>query len=127
MAFLEYATTFKPGLHIYNFIVKPDFTMNALVGAVNKMLGKSEKIWFRLPFALGYAFGKCFDAVAAITGKKLAISSIRVKEFCANSVYNTAIDATGFVAPVPLAEALGRTVRHEFIESHENEGVFFSE
>lgn len=127
VAFLEYAMTFKPGLHIYNFIDKPDFTMNALVGTVNRILGKSERIGFRLPFALGYSVGKCFDAFAAITGKKLAISSIRVRKFCANSVYNTAIDRTGFVSPVPLNEALERTIRHEFIESHEHEGVFFSE
>lgn len=126
-AFLEYAMTFKPGVHVFNFIDKPDFTMNALVGTVNRMLGKSEEIGFRLPFAVGYLIGKGFDAVAAITGKRLAISSIRVKKFCANSVYNTAIDQTGFVPPVPLTEALERTVRHEFIESHEHEGVFYTE
>lgn len=127
-AFLQYAAVaFKPGVHIYNYIDKPDFTMNVLVGTVNRMLGKSEKIGLRLPFALGYAIGKCFDALAVITGKKFAISSIRIKKFCADSVFETAIDKTGFVAPVPLSEALERTVRHEFIESHEHEGVFFSE
>lgn len=126
-AFLEYAMVFRPGVHIYNYIDKPDFTMNVLVCTVNRMLGKSEEIGLRLPFALGYAIGKCFDALAAITGKKFAISSIRVKKFCADSVFETAIDKTGFVAPVPLSEALERTVRHEFIESHEHEGLFFSE
>jgi nucleoside-diphosphate-sugar epimerase len=126
-AFLEYSITFKPGVHIYNYIDKPDFTMNVLVGVVNRMLGKSEKIGLRLPFALGYAIGKCFDALAVITGKKFAISSIRVKKFCADSVFETAIDKTGFVAPVPLSEALERTVRHEFLESHGHEDVFISE
>lgn len=126
-AFLQYAMAFKPGVHIYNYIDKPDFTMNVLVGTVNRMLGKSEKIGLRLPFALGYAIGKCFDALAVITGKKFAVSSIRIKKFCADSVFETAIDKTGFVAPVPLSEALERTVRHEFLESHEHEGVFFSE
>lgn len=126
-AFLEYAITFKPGVHIYNYIDKPDFTMNVLVGTVNRMLDKSEKIGFRLPFIVGYAIGKCFDALAVITKKKFAISSIRIKKFCADSVFETAIEKTGFVAPVPLSEALERTVRHEFIESHEHEGVFFSE
>ena len=127
VAFLEYAMSFKPGVHIYNFIDKPDFTMNVLVGMVNRMLGKSEKVGLRLPFTLGYLIGKGFDAGAAITGKPFPISAIRVKKFCANSVYNTAIDQTGFVPPVPLGEALERTVRHEFIESHEAEGVFYSE
>ena len=126
-AFIEYSMGFKPGVHIYNFIDKPDFTMNKLVGSVKRILGQTEKISLRLPFALGYSIGKGFDLVAAITGKRLAISSIRVKKFCANSVYNTAIDETGFVAPVPLAKALEQTIRHEFIETHVDEPLYFSE
>jgi nucleoside-diphosphate-sugar epimerase len=126
-AFIEYAIAFKPGVHIYNFIDKPDFSMNSLVANVNAILGKSGKISLRLPFALGYMIGKGFDLAAAITGKRFAISSIRVKKFCANSVYNTAIDQTGFTAPVTLEQALAQTVRHEFMESHEDEGVFYTE
>ncbi|WP_445778767.1 NAD-dependent epimerase/dehydratase family protein [Shewanella sp.] len=126
-AFIEYSLSFKPGVHIYNFIDKPDFTMNQLVGSVKRILGQPEQIGFRLPYEVGYAIGKGFDLVAAITGKRLAISSIRVKKFCANSVYNTAIDKTGFVPPVPLAQALEQTIRHEFIEKHDDEPLYFSE
>ena len=126
-AFIEYSMSFKPGVHIYNFIDKPDFTMNSLVANVNGILGRPEKIGFRLPFAVGYAIGKGFDLVAALTGKRFAISSIRVKKFCANSVYNTAIDQTGFVPPVPLEKALAQTVRHEFIEKHDDEPLYFTE
>lgn len=126
-AFLEYALTFKPGVHIYNYIDKPDFTMNTLVGTVNRILGKSERIGFRLPYSVGFLIGKVFDLAAAVTGKRFAISSIRVKKFCANSVYNTALERSGFVPPVPLIEALEKTVRYEFLESHEHEGVFYSE
>ncbi len=126
-AFLQYAVSFKPGVHIYNYIDKPDFTMNQLVGTVNRMLGKPEKIAFRLPYMAGFVIGKVLDLVASVTGKRLTISSIRVKKFCANSMFHTSIDKSGFVAPVPLSEALERTVRHEFIESHEGEGLFYSE
>lgn len=126
-AFIEFSMSFKPGVHIYNYIDKPDFTMNSLVANVNRILGRSEKIGFRLPFALGYLIGKCFDLVAAITRKRFAISSIRVKKFCANSVYDTAIDKTGFVRPVPLELAIAQTVQHEFIENHEGETLYFSE
>ncbi len=126
-AFIEYSMSFKPGVHIYNFIDKPDFTMNTLVGNVNRILGRPDRIGFRLPFSIGYLIGKGFDLVAAITGKRFAISSIRVKKFCANSVYNTAIDKTGFVPPVPLEQALSQTIRYEFVESHEHEGVFYTE
>lgn len=127
VAFIEYSMSFKPGVHIYNYVDKPDFTMNSLVANVNRILGRSEKIGFRLPFTVGYFIGKGFDLAAAITGKRFAISSIRVKKFCANSVYDTAIAKTGFVRPVPLEQAIAQTVRHEFIENHDDEPLFFSE
>ena len=127
-AFLQYSiSSFPPGLHIYNYIDKPDTTMNALVGTVNRLLGKSERIYFRLPFILGYLIGKCFDVIASVSGKRFAISAIRVKKFCSNSVYETSISDTSFVPPVSLESALERTVRYEFIEKHENADVFYSE
>lgn len=126
-AFIEYGMTFKPGVHIYNYIDKPDFTMNTLVSKVNRILGRSDRVGFRLPFSVGLAIGKCFDLVAKLTGKRFAISAIRVKKFCANSVYNTAIAQTGFVPPVPLEQALEQTIRYEFMEDHGEEGVFYSE
>lgn len=126
-AYIEYSISFKPGVHIFNYIDKPDFTMNHLVLTVKQILGQQQKIGLRLPFAVGYAFGKGFDLFAALTGKRLAISSIRIKKFCADSVYNTAIDRTGFVPPVSLDDALKRTIRYEFIESHDDEPLYFSE
>lgn len=126
-AFIEFAIGLPAGVHIYNYIDKPDFTMNSLVGNVNKILGKSEKIKFRLPFVLGYMIAKAYDLTSLVTGRQFSISSIRVKKFCSNSVYSTAIDKTEFVAPVPLENALQQTVLHEFIERHEDEPLFFSE
>jgi nucleoside-diphosphate-sugar epimerase len=125
--FLKFAITFQPGVHVYNYIDKPDFTMNKLVSTVHRILGRPEDVGLRLPYAVGLMIGMGFDLIAAITGKRLAISSIRVNKFCANTMFNTSLAQTGFVAPVPLDEALERTVRHEFIESHENESVFYSE
>lgn len=126
-AFLEYSLDFKPGVHIYNYIDKPDFTMNTLVAHVNSLLGRSSETRFRLPFYLGLLIGSSFDLVAKIIGKKFPISAIRVKKFCANSVYESSIDSTGFNPPVPLMEAIEKTVRFEFIEDHKNEQLFYSE
>lgn len=126
-AFIEHSMTFEPGIHTYNFIDKPDFTMNQLVGNVKALLGRTNGAGFRLPYVLGYGIGKAFDLLAFITGKRFAISAIRVKKFCANSIYNTAIDKTGFVPPVPLEQALEKTIRYEFIEKHEGEPLFFTE
>ena len=127
VAFLEYSLDFKPGVHIYNYIDKPDFTMNSLVAHVNKLLGRPAEIKFRLPFSIGLLIGSCFDLVAKTTGKKFPISAIRVKKFCANSVYESAIESTGFIPPVPLMKAIEKTVRFEFIEDHTTEQVFYSE
>lgn len=126
-AFIEHALTFKPGVHIYNYIDKPDFTMNALVCHVNQLLGRSAKIRMRLPYALGLIVGKMFDLVAKVANKKFPISAIRVKKFCANSVYESALAETGFVPPFPLMDAIERTVRYEFIEDHSSEPLFYSE
>jgi nucleoside-diphosphate-sugar epimerase len=126
-AFIEYSLNFKPGIHIYNYIDKPDFTMNELVARVNRILGRSEKITFRLSYIFGLVIGKFFDLIAFVTRKKLAISSIRVKKFCANSVYGSAISKTGFVPPVNLIDAIERTVKYEFLEDHKKDPVYFSE
>lgn len=126
-AFLEYSLNFKPGVHIFNYTDKPDFTMNALVGHVNRLLGRPGNIKFRLPYLLGLLIGSGFDLVAKITRKKFPISAIRIKKFCANSVYESCIDSTGFIPPVPLMDAIEKTVRFEFIEDHINEQVFYSE
>jgi nucleoside-diphosphate-sugar epimerase len=126
-SFLNYSLSFKPGIHVYNYIDKPDFTMNELVGHVNALLDRSSEIKFRLSYRVGMLVGKLFDAISWITNKKFPISSIRVKKFCANSIYESSISSTGFSPPTPLIEALDRTVRYEFIESHQFETVFYSE
>lgn len=126
-AFIEYCIGFNPGIHIFNYIDKPDFTMNELVANVNAILGKNANISFRLPFFVAYSIAKFFDVAAALTGHRFAISSIRVKKFCANSVYDTDSDMMGFVPPIPLNKALEKTVLHEFIEKHGDEPLYFSE
>lgn len=126
-AFIEFGIKLPAGVHIYNYIDKPDFSMNSLVGNINKILGRPQNIRFRLPYIFGYMVAKSFDLMSLFTGRQFSISSIRVKKFCANSVYNSAVDKTGFLAPVPLETALEKTIRHEFIEKHEDEPLFFSE
>ncbi len=112
-------------MHVCNFIDKPDFTMNSLIAKVNLILQRPEATRFRLPYLPELLIGKGFDLLAKLTGKRFAISSIRVKKFRANSVHNFTKDKTGFVSPVPLAEALECTIRYQFIESHEDEVVFY--
>lgn len=126
-AFLERGLKFGPGVHVYNFIDKPDFSMNQLVSRVHQILGRGDRAGPRLPYWLGFGLGKCFDGVAAFSGKSLMISSIRVKKFCSDTVFDTSVAEAGFESPVALEEALVRMVRHEFLEDHGGERVFYSE
>lgn len=126
-AFIEYTIGFLPGIYIYNFSDKPDLTMNDLVTSVKRILGRPEEIYFRIPVCVAILIGKCFDFISTMTGKRFVISSIRIKKFCSNSVYNTAVDQTGFLAPISLEKALEQTVRHEFIEEHPEDPLYFSE
>lgn len=125
--FIKYSLSFKPGVHVFNYIDKPDFTMNQLVTWVNKQLGKPENVRVRLPYYLGLFIGKGFDLVSNILGRKFAISAIRVKKFCANSVYESALENTGFEPPISFPEAIERTIRYEFIDDHSSKQVFFTE
>lgn len=126
-AFIEHAMTFSPGIHIVNYVDCPDFTMDALVVLVRQSLGKAARVGMRLPKWVGLSVGKAFDLASLATGKRFSISAIRVQKFCANSTYGSAVGNTGFVPPVALSDALERTVRHEFIEQHEGETVYYSE
>jgi nucleoside-diphosphate-sugar epimerase len=126
-AFLEYSLEFQPGIHIFNYVDKPDFSMNKLVSHVNKLLGRSTEIKFRIPYHFGLLIGHSLDFIARITGKKFPISSIRVKKFCSNSVYTSAIESTGFTPPVPLMDAIEKTIHFEFINTHNDKRVFFTE
>ena len=126
-AFLESSTAFNPGIHVYNYIDKPDFDMNSLVRTVRKTLtGKGGKI-LHFPFFLGYAAGAAFDFLSLITGRKFTVSRIRVKKFCAETCFNTSASETGFVPAETIENALVKTINYEFKDPAEDETVFYSE
>jgi nucleoside-diphosphate-sugar epimerase len=125
-AFIEYNLNNTAGEHLFNYIDKPDFDMNTLVAEVNRILGKFGKL-FHWPYWLGYFGGLCFDLLAKILHKNLPISSIRVRKFCANTMFEAAnIKATSFIAPITLAEGLERAIKYEFVNKTEGQ-VFYTE
>ncbi len=126
-AFLEYSLSFEPGLHIYNYIDKPDFDMNTLVSEVRKTLIGKNDIGLRLPASLGMAIGYVADFIADLTGKTLPVSSIRVKKFMGTTEFASAVIETGFVPPVRLEEGLARTLRYEFLDDNSSTETFDTE
>lgn len=115
------------GYNVYNYIDKPDFSMNELVGHVSKVLNKHIPTT-HFPYWLGMLGGYGFDLLAKITGKKLTVSSVRVKKFCATTEFDaTKVKETGFKAPYTLGEGLARTLEFEFIHDASNGTTFKTE
>ena len=105
----------KDGYNVYNYVDKPDFTTNDLVHHTGKILNKSIPT-IRIPYWLGMLGGYGFDILAWLTQKKLNISSIRVKKFCAVTQYDsTKAMTSGFRPPYTMEEGLKRMLQKEFI------------
>ena len=126
-AFLEYSLSFKPGLHIYNYIDKPDFDMNTLVSEARKTLFGKNDVGLRLPAFLGMGIGYFADFVAKVTGKTLPVSSIRVTKFMGTTQFASSVSETGFAPPVCLEEGFARTLRYEFLEDNSDKQTFETE
>ena len=126
-AFIEYSLKLGAGVHIFNYIDKPDLTMNALISRVKYLVGLSPKIRIRLPVWVGLFIGKLFDFLGGISGKKFSISAIRVQKFCSDSAYLSKVVSTGFIAPVPLLQAIDNTVKYEFLDTNSPSVVFYTE
>lgn len=113
-------------LQIYNYADKPDLNMNKLVKEVSRSLGKSGKI-IKVPYSIGMLIGYSFDIFTKILRKKLSISSVRVRKFCATTQFDsTKAFSTGFKPIYNLEQSISKTVSYEFVESH-NETTFKTE
>lgn len=126
-AFLEYSLSFKPGIHIYNYIDKPDFDMNTLVSKARHALFDKNNVGLRLPSLLGMAIGYLADVVAKVIGENLPVSSIRVKKFMVTTQFSSSVAKTGFIPPVSLQEGLEKTLQYEFLEDNSNKRTFDTE
>lgn len=115
------------GYEVYNYVDKPDLSMNELVSEVEKSLNKKIPST-HLPYALGMLGGYCFDILSKVTGKKFAISSVRVKKFCATTQFDASkVHSSGFVAPYSLSQGLDRTLQYEFVHDKKDDITFVSE
>ena len=117
----------KEGYNVYNYIDKPDFSMNELVCHVSKVLNKHIPAT-HFPYWLGMAGGYCFDLLAWLIRKKLTVSSVRVKKFCATTQFDaTKVQNSSFKVPYTLGEGLARTLEFEFVHPRQDNITFKSE
>lgn len=125
VAFISFLIENKPsGYEAYNYIDKPDFTMNELVLKVGEVLNKKIPTT-HIPYWLGMLGGFGFDILAKVKRKKLNISSVRVKKFCATTQFDATKAMKDFKPPYTLGEGLSRTLKYEFVEKREKDEVTF--
>ncbi len=106
------------GYELFNYVDKPDLTMNELIGVVSQKLSKGS-IYPRIPVWLGIAGGVGFDLISKISQKELPISSERIRKFCANTQFHSdKIEGKGFIAPYEMIDGLEMTIEAEFIKNN---------
>ena len=126
-AFIEFTLSLDPGAHIFNYIDKPDLDMNTLVSKSRKILLGKHNVGIRLPAFLGLLVGYLADLITKFSGKKLPISSIRVRKFMGTTQFSSSKKRIGFIPPVSLEDGLHKTLRYEFIEDNSNNRTFETE
>ncbi len=119
-AFIKYQLeNIKPGYQVFNYIDKPDFSMNELASQVETSLNKHIPST-HVPYWLGMLGGIGFDVLSFITRKKFSVSSVRVKKFCATTQFDASkAHSNGFKAPYTLGEGLDNTLQYEFVNNKE--------
>ena len=116
-SFLGHTLGRGPGTHLFNYTDGPDLSMEELVQTILLTIGRRPVIGARIPYAVGYLGGVSCDMVAAVTGKQLPISAVRIRKFCSTTTFSAQrAQSTGFRPPIGLREALVRTIRHELRE-----------
>lgn len=115
VAFMRFLITVKDaGYNVYNYGDTPNFTTNDLVYHTGNILQRKIPA-IHIPYWLGMLGGYGFDAVAFILRRKLTISSVRVKKFCAVTQYESAkAMASGFIPPYLMEEGLRQMLKSEF-------------
>lgn len=128
-AFLEHNLKAKPGINIFNYVDKPDQSMNELVSLVRGKLFNKNNVGLRLPAWLGMTLGYIADLASLIIRKNFPISSIRVKKFIATTSFSAKVahSQKGFTAPVKLEDGIKATLDSEFINPDPNAIKFYTE
>ena len=127
-AFLEECLK-NPNKHsVFNYVDGPDFKMKELVLDIKKVLFKDVRIGITIPVFVGLILGFLADKLSMILRKNLPVSLIRVKKFCANSTFSSnKSKLNNFTEPIPLKEALKKTLQREFIKPCSKIEKFYTE
>jgi GlcNAc-P-P-Und epimerase len=119
-AFISYLTNNSSnGKRIFNYVDYDNLNLNQTVDQIATIL-KVRVRKFTLNFNLAYLLGFGLDLVSIITGIKFKLSRIRVKKYCANSMFLADRAFQEFNPPYTLVEGLKKTLKNEFLLGKNN-------
>jgi nucleoside-diphosphate-sugar epimerase len=125
--FLAHTLSFQAGVHIYNYVDKPDMDVNSLVKIARAKLFALDNVGVRVPGWFGILIGFGFDICSKIVGKPLPVSSIRVKKFISTTQFDSAAVSCGFQPDYSLTDGLNKTLEYEFLEDNSGKKTFITE
>lgn len=125
--FLDACLAERSHYAVYNYVDEPNLSMDELVSEVRRSLHRGEGTGLRLPYFVGLFLGYLADIIARATGRKLPVSSIRVRKFCSSSEFRARARPNGFEARHSLMKAIEKTVDAEFLKPDPHREIFFTE
>jgi GlcNAc-P-P-Und epimerase len=101
----------REGIQTFIYVDEPRVSTAEMVRLICDLLQKRPPKW-NIPLEIAAPLAHVADFVAAVTRKDLPITAARIKKFCRPTNYDaSAVRNLGFEQPVPIEEALRRTVQ----------------
>ena len=125
VSFIKYNIDNPPNsLQIYNYVDKPDYTMNKLVFRVQDFLNK-RPFNLKIPFYFALYIGYLMDMISYLSKKNLLISSVRIKKFCATTSFSSNKLDEIFSPPFSVEDGLKNTLEYEFLNKDKIDDIRF--
>jgi nucleoside-diphosphate-sugar epimerase len=107
----------KEGVQTFIYVDEPKLSTADMIQQVCSLLEKRPPRW-RIPLGVAIPLAQLFDIVAAVTRKDLPITAARIRKFCRSTNFDgSALRTLGFRQPVPVEDALRRTVQW-YLQQH---------
>jgi len=99
------------GVQTFIYVDEPKLSTASMVDQICGLLYKRPPKW-SIPLGIAASLAHVADIAAAVTRTDLPITAARIKKFCRPTNFDaTALRNVGFRQPVPIEEALRRTVQ----------------
>jgi len=109
-ATLFLAARMKAGVETYSYSDEPHLSSREISDIIARALGRGRTI--TVPYRLAWLMALPFDALIALTGKNLPVSTNRVKKFCTQTYHDAPkVRASGFTKRFDNPAGLARMAR----------------